>query len=366
MPMKDLIDFNDITENEWSELHSIASDIMKNSGKYIDSCKDKILATLFYEPSTRTMFSFQTAMLPLGGKVIGFSEPLNSSIAKGENLQDTIKTVSCYADLIVMRHFREGAAMAAAMCSDVPVINAGDGGHLHPTQTLTDLTTISFEKGRINNLVVGICGDLKNGRTVHSLIKAMSRFENISFVLISPDSLKTPEYLTKMLKRKNIGFIETADLEIYMGELDILYMTRIQAERFADKSEYERNKGIYVLDCEKLKPARSDMIIMHPLPRVDEIAHEVDQDPRAKYFKQAKYGLYIRMALILRMLTGSFSGVAGKDIQWENYTHCCSNPNCITNSERYLPQHFSQVKWEQGIYYCGYCERQYDGKGNRI
>ena len=357
MQVRDMLDFNHLAVEEWDKLFHVAKDIMKNSEKYMDACKGKILATLFLEPSTRTMFSFQSAMLRLGGKVIGLSEPSNSSISKGENLRDTIKTISCYADLIAVRHPVEGAAMAAAMFSDVPVINAGDGGHLHPTQTLTDLTTIAMEKDTLTGLTIGMCGDLKNGRTVHSLLKALAKFPDNRFILISPPNLMVPEYLTKMLRRKGFYCLETSDLDAFMGELDILYMTRIQRERFESVQEYEKSRGTYILNAEKMKLAKDDMLVMHPLPRLDEIAHEVDDDPRAKYFKQAKYGLYIRMALILRMLTGPFDAAGEKDITQTDII--CSNPRCITNHERYLPQQFKTVKSEPDILYCMYCEKQY-------
>lgn len=357
MKIRDMIDFNDLPLAEWDRLFFMAMDIMKNSEKYIDACKGKILATLFLEPSTRTMFSFQSAMLRLGGKVIGFSEPGNSSISKGEDLQDTIKTLSCYTDLLVIRHPLEGAAKAASMFADVPVINAGDGGHLHPTQTLTDLTTIAVEKGRLDNLTIGMCGDLKNGRTVHSLIKAMAKFPDNRFILISPPNLMVPDYLTKMLKRKGITYVETNDLEGNIGKLDIFYMTRIQRERFASVREYEQSKGVYILDPEKMRLAREDMLVLHPLPRVDEITHEVDNDPRAKYFKQAQFGLYIRMALILRMLSGPFD--AEEDREFASTKLSCSNPKCITNHEHYLPQRFKGIKTDPSLLYCIYCEKQY-------
>jgi aspartate carbamoyltransferase catalytic subunit len=360
MKRNHLIDFTDITYKEWQELLDIALDIKKNPDKYLDACRDKILATLFFEPSTRTMFSFQTAMLRLGGKVIGFSEPKNSSVSKGEDLQDTIKTVSCYADIIAMRHPIEGAAMAASLYSDTPIINAGDGGHAHPTQTLTDLTTIMLEKGRLDHLTVGMCGDLKNGRTVHSLVSALSRNSGIHFIFISPEKLRMPPYLLKMLENKGIQYKETEDLESEIPPLDILYMTRIQRERFADMDEYNSLKGIYVLNAHKLSKAKEDMMVMHPLPRVDEISHDVDDDKRAKYFVQANNGLYIRMALLLRMLRRE-----KKPNTKEGFLKLpihCTNPKCITNTESYLPQLFDEVPKQENLYHCIYCDKQYEWK----
>ena len=276
---------------------------MENKEKYSEKCKNKILATLFFEPSTRTRLSFESAMLGLGGNVIGFSDAMNSSASKGETVSDTIRVVNGYSDIIAMRHPKEGAPMVASEVSRVPIINAGDGGHNHPTQTLTDLLTISKEKGRLADLTIGLCGDLKFGRTVHSLITAMARYKNIKFILISPEELKVPNYIkTEVLDKNNIKWCETQDIEEHMNELDILYMTRVQKERFFNEADYVRLKDYYILNEEKLKNAKSDLCIMHPLPRVNEIAKEVDNDPRACYFKQAEYGRYIRMALILKLL----------------------------------------------------------------
>ena len=301
--MKHLIDIKDLSTQEIDELILIAKDIMNNKDKYLKKCDTKKLATLFYEPSTRTRLSFEAAMLELGGNVLGFSSANSSSAAKGESLSDTIRVVGGYADIIALRHPKEGAAMVAASKSEVPIINAGDGGHSHPTQTLTDLLTIKCEKGRLNDLTIGVCGDLKFGRTVHSLITAMSRYKNIKFVLISPEELKTPDYIKEdILKRNNIEYIETNDIEEYLGDLDILYMTRVQKERFFNEDDYVRLKDYYILNKEKLEKAKEDLCIMHPLPRVNEIAVDVDDDKRACYFKQAQYGKYIRMALILRLL----------------------------------------------------------------
>lgn len=301
--MRNLIDIKELSVNEISELIKVAKDIMQNPEKYSEKCKHKKLATLFFEPSTRTRLSFEAAMLELGGSVIGFPSASSSSTSKGESVSDTIRTVGCYSDIIAMRHPKEGAPLVAAMKSTVPIINAGDGGHNHPTQTLTDLLTISCEKGRLESLTIGLCGDLKFGRTIHSLITAMVRYKNIKFVLISPDELKIPEYLKEeVLEKNNIEYIETNDIEEYMDKLDILYMTRVQKERFFNEEDYIRLKDYYILNKEKLEKAKSDLCIMHPLPRVNEISTEVDDDPRACYFKQVRYGKYIRMALILKLL----------------------------------------------------------------
>lgn len=301
--MKSLIDILDFTVDELDELIATANDIIANPEKYSEKCKGKKLATLFFEPSTRTRLSFEAAMLELGGSVIGFSEANSSSASKGESVADTAKVISCYADIIAMRHPKEGAPLVAAQNASIPVINAGDGGHNHPTQTLADLLTIQREKGGFNNLTVGFCGDLKFGRTVHSLINALSRYDGINVVLISPEELKLPSYVKKdVLKKKNIPYKQTTDLESVMPELDILYMTRVQRERFFNEEDYLRLKDSYVLEPKKLKNAKSDLCIMHPLPRVNEISVAVDDDPRACYFKQVLNGKYIRMALILKLL----------------------------------------------------------------
>lgn len=293
----------DFTLEELEEIFELAGDIIADPAKYSDSMKGKLLATLFYEPSTRTRFSFEAAMLRLGGQVIGFSEPGSSSVAKGESVADTIKTVSCYADIAVMRHPKEGAPKVASLYSEIPVINAGDGGHQHPTQTLTDLLTIKTVKGRLSNLTIGFCGDLKFGRTVHSLIKAISRYDNIRIVLISPEELMIPDYIRdEILIKNNIDFKEVERIEDEIGSLDILYMTRVQKERFFNEDDYIRLKDRFILDKEKLDLAPESMIVLHPLPRVNEIDYEIDEDPRALYFKQAKYGMYARMALMLKLL----------------------------------------------------------------
>jgi aspartate carbamoyltransferase catalytic subunit len=301
--MKHLIDIKDLSVEEIEELIKVAKDIISNKEKYAHKCDGKKIATLFFEPSTRTRLSFESAMMELGGNVLGFSEASSSSVSKGESVADTIRVVGCYSDIIAMRHPKEGAPLVASMKSTVPIINAGDGGHNHPTQTLTDLLTIQCEKNRLDNLTIGLCGDLKFGRTVHSLITAMSRYKNIKFVLISPKELVIPEYIKKdILEKNNIEYCETTDIEEYMGKLDVLYMTRVQRERFFNEDDYVRLKDYYILNKEKLKDAKEDLCIMHPLPRVNEIATDVDDDKRACYFKQAEYGKYIRMALILKLL----------------------------------------------------------------
>ncbi len=302
MKTKHLIDIKDFSKKEIDNLIKVANDIIENREKYSHKCDGKILATLFFEPSTRTRLSFESAMLRLGGKVLGFSESSSSSTAKGETLGDTIRVVGGYADIIAMRHPKEGAPTVAIKNSIVPIINAGDGGHNHPTQTLTDLFTINREKKRLDNLTIGLCGDLKFGRTVHSLITAMMRYKNIKFVLISPKELKLPDYLKELLDNQKIEYIETNNIEEYMKDIDILYMTRVQKERFFNEEDYLRLKDYYILTKEKLKTAKKDLTILHPLPRVTEIAKEVDNDKRAKYFEQAYNGVYIRMALILKLL----------------------------------------------------------------
>lgn len=301
--MKYLIDSMDLTTTQIEQLISLATDIRKDKSRYQDVCKNKILATLFFEPSTRTRLSFESAMLSLGGQVLGFSSANSSSASKGETVSDTIKVVSCYCDIIAMRHPKEGAPLVAVKSSKVPVINAGDGGHNHPTQTLTDLFTIYSEKGRLDNLTVGFCGDLKFGRTVHSLLKALSKYPNMKFIFISPKELKIPDYLKEdLLIKNNLVFKEVETIEEVIEELDIIYMTRVQQERFFNEQDYIRLKDTYILDKEKIKDSKKDLIIMHPLPRVNEIAIEIDDDPRAKYFDQAQNGRYIRMALIMTML----------------------------------------------------------------
>ena len=307
--MRHLIDILELTTEEIDDLIKVAADIMEHPAKYAHICSGKKLATLFFEPSTRTRLSFEAAMYELGGNVLGFSEPGGSSAAKGESVSDTIRTVSCYADIIAMRHPKEGAPLVASMKSLVPIINAGDGGHHHPTQTLTDLFTIKKEKGHFDNLTVGLCGDLKFGRTVHSLIGALSRYQNVRFVLISPTELILPEYIkTEVLDRNGLSYTETTDLEAAMPELDILYMTRVQRERFFNEADYIRLKDSYILTAKKLANSKPTLSVMHPLPRVNEISTDVDDDPRACYFKQVLNGKFIRMALIMKLL-----GISAED-----------------------------------------------------
>ena len=301
--MKHLIDIMQLTTEEIDEMIDTANDIIANPDKYAEKCKWKKLATLFFEPSTRTRLSFEAAMYELGGNVLGFSEAQSSSAAKGESVSDTIRTVGAYADIIAMRHPKEGAPMVACRRSTVPIINAGDGGHNHPTQTLTDLLTIKREKGHFDGLTIGFCGDLKFGRTVHSLMAAMSRYDNVKFIFISPDELRLPEYLKEdILDPKNIEYVETTDLEDAMPQLDILYMTRVQRERFFNEQDYIRLKDSYILTPDKLADAKDSLSILHPLPRVNEISTAVDDDPRAKYFEQVRNGKFIRMALLLKLL----------------------------------------------------------------
>lgn len=300
--MKHLISPLDFSVEELDKLLSLASDIEHNPDKYKDICRGKKLATLFYEPSTRTRLSFEAAMINLGGEVLGFSEASSSSAAKGESVADTIRIISCYADICAMRHPKEGAALVAAKNSGIPVINAGDGGHQHPTQTLTDLLTIKSLKGRLDNITIGLCGDLKFGRTVHSLINALLRYDNVKFVLISPTELKVPKYIIENIIEAGAQYEEVTKLEDVIGKLDLLYMTRVQRERFFNEEDYIRLKDSFILDKKKMKLAKDDMLVLHPLPRVNEISVEVDEDPRSVYFKQAQYGVYVRMALILTLL----------------------------------------------------------------
>lgn len=300
---KSILEPMDMTTAELEEIFDLADEIIADPPRFAHACDGKLLATLFYEPSTRTRFSFEAAMLRLGGQVIGFSEPNSSSVAKGESIADTIRTIACYADIAVMRHPKEGAPRVAANSTDMPVINAGDGGHQHPTQTLTDLLTIRRRKGGFENLTVGLCGDLKFGRTVHSLIKALSRYAGIKFVLISPEELRIPDYVRRgVLEANNIPFREVKKMQDVLPELDVLYMTRVQRERFFNEDDYIRLKDRYILDAEKMQLANANMMVLHPLPRVNEIAVEVDDDPRALYFEQARNGMFVRMALIMKLL----------------------------------------------------------------
>ena len=358
---RSLISILELSIPELDDLIATANDIIENPAKYAEVCKGKKLATLFFEPSTRTRLSFEAAMLELGGSVLGFSEANSSSASKGESVADTAKVISCYADIMAMRHPRDGAPFVAAQNATIPVINAGDGGHNHPTQTLTDLLTISREKGRLDHLTIGLCGDLKYGRTVHSLIEAMSRYEGVRFVLISPEELKVPDYIKyEVMDKHGNPYEETPDLEAALPELDILYMTRIQRERFADPYEYERLKDSYVLTPEKLESAKPDMAILHPLPRVNEISVKVDDDPRACYFRQALCGKYIRMALIYKLLQETDQPSPAKVHPADHLvnTITCHNPRCITNVEQELDQVFYPVNLEHGIYRCLYCEEK--------
>lgn len=357
--MRSVIDIVDLSVEEIDGLIATANDIIENPSKYAEKCKGKKLATLFFEPSTRTRLSFESAMYELGGNVIGFSEASSSSATKGESVADCAKVISCYADIIAMRSPKEGAAYVAAKNASIPVINAGDGGHCHPTQTLADLLTISREKGRLNNLTVGFCGDLKYGRTVHSLIAALSRYTGIKIVLISPDELRIPGFVKYEIMEKNgMQYEETESLEESMPKLDILYMTRVQRERFVDKAQYERLKDSYILDTAKLETAKKDLAILHPLPRVNEISVKVDDDPRACYFKQVRNGKYMRMALILKLLDESKDETRTqfkvKDALINKLR--CSNPSCISQTEQELDQIFEIKDKALGVARCVYCE----------
>jgi len=356
--MRSLIDIVDFSVEEIQELLETACDISENPSKYAERCRGKKLATLFFEPSTRTRLSFEAAMYELGGNVLGFSEASSSSASKGESMADTAKILSCYADIMAIRHPKEGAPFVAATNASIPVINAGDGGHCHPTQTLADLLTIYRENGRLNNLVVGCCGDLKYGRTVHSLLSALSRYENIKVILISPEELRIPKYVKyEVLEKNGMQYVETNSLEDAIPELDVLYMTRIQRERFDSIDEYERLKDSYILTPEKMEAAKPTMRVLHPLPRVNEISVKVDEDPRAAYFRQALNGKYMRMALILKLLKEAEEGRQMPQISAvEDDKLICSNPRCISSSEQELPHRFRLVDAQHGIYRCIYCE----------
>ena len=359
--MRSLIDIVDFSVDELQQLLDTACDITENPDKYADACKRKKLATLFFEPSTRTRLSFEAAMLELGGSVIGFSEAGSSSAAKGESVADTAKTVSCYADLIAMRHPREGAPFVASQAAWIPVINAGDGGHNHPTQTLADLLTISRELGRLDNMTIGLCGDLKYGRTVHSLIEAMSRYPGIRFVLISPKELQLPSYIRyNVLEKHSIPYTEVTSMEEAMPQLDVLYMTRIQRERFDDPAEYDRLKDSYVLTAEKMALAKEKMAVLHPLPRGNEISVKVDEDPRAAYFRQALNGKHMRMALILKLLAEAKAAPKPQKVMPEDlvYDRVCRNPKCISQVEQELPQLFKLTDKAANIHRCIYCEQK--------
>ena len=349
------LDLNDYPVLWWDKLLKLSQEIVANPKYFSHRCSGKVMGTLFFEPSTRTQMSFQTAMIKLGGSIIGFDNPSTSSVSKGENLKDTTKIVSSYADVLVMRHPLEGSAKAVALTADCPVINAGDGGHLHPTQTLTDLLTLKQEKGTLENLTIGLCGDLLNGRTTHSLCKAISCYKGNKFVLISTPKLRIPAYIKEYIVKHGCEYVEAQSLEDTIGDLDVLYMTRIQKERFDSEEEYLAQKNVYMLDNEKLKNAKADLSILHPLPRVDEIHIEVDDDPRALYFKQAKYGVFVRMALILTILeseqieTRFFEG----DVKADVY---CPNPKCITNFESYLKKSYNQ---NGEVHICEYCDKRF-------
>lgn len=345
-----LIDLNDYPVSWWNGLINLGEEIKNNPAEFAHECEGQIMATLFYEPSTRTQMSFQTAMLRLGGRIIGFDNPSNSSVSKGESLKDTTKIVSSYADIMVIRHPMAGTAKAAALTAGCPVINAGDGGHLHPTQTLTDLMTVSELKGRTDNLTVGCCGDLLNGRTVHSLLRALMRFKGNRFVLISTPELRLPSYVTDELRANGCEIKEVSTLEECIGELDVLYMTRIQRERFKSPEDYAKQSGVYRLTADKMAMARADLAVLHPLPKVDEIAYDVDDDPRCQFFEQAENGMFIRMALVAKLIGAERVGrcpaypIPGKTF--------CDNPRCITNHEKYLPKLTKEVDGEVRCHYC--------------
>ncbi len=347
------IDLNDYPVTWWNKVIKLGAEIYAHPQRYIQACAGKIMATLFYEPSTRTQMSFQSAMIRLGGSIIGFDNPMSSSVSKGENLKDTTKVVSSYSDILIIRHPMAGSAKAAALSADCPVVNAGDGGHLHPTQTLTDLLTLHMEKKRLDHLTIGLCGDLLYGRTVHSLCKALSCYPGNRFVLISTPELRLPKYIIKILAASGCEYREESSLDAAIGELDVLYMTRIQRERFASEAEYLAQKDIYCLTPDKMRHAKSDLAVLHPLPRVDEIAVAVDNDERALYFKQAQYGMYIRMALIMTLLE---SKTVQPLLHGKEYPElCCCNAKCISGNETYLPRRFVE---KDGRIRCEYCEER--------
>ncbi|MCL1835204.1 MAG: aspartate carbamoyltransferase [Oscillospiraceae bacterium] len=356
--MRDLVHVSDMTREWWEGLYSRCRDIIARPGDYVDACKGKVLATLFYEPSTRTNFSFQSAMQRLGGTVFGFSDPMGTSVAKGETLADTIRIAAAYSDTIVIRSPQEGAAAASALYSDVPIINAGDGSHMHPTQTLADLTTICEKRGAIGSLRVGLCGDLKYGRTVHSLVEALASFPDISYTLISPTDLQLPPYMIADMERAGHDFVQTDSLADAIAGLDVLYMTRVQRERFSDIADYDRLKDTYILTQAMLAGAKPDLLIMHPLPRQKEISPDVDGDPRAAYFEQARFGMFIRMALLLE-LTNMPRGAP--PLPRGSVDSMCCNPACVTQSEFYLPQLISGGAAPR----CMYCDSERIMTGGR-
>lgn len=354
---RNVLDPTDLSVEEIEIIMERALDIIANRAKYADACKGKKLATLFYEPSTRTRLSFTAAMMELGGNVLGFSDAANSSVSKGETVADTVRVVSCFADIIAMRHFKEGAPFVASQYASVPVINAGDGGHSHPTQTLTDLLTIRREMGRFDHLTIGLCGDLKFGRTVHSLIKAMGRYEGVKFVLIAPEELRLPDYIKKdVCDSYGLEYVEVASLEDAMPMLDVLYMTRVQKERFDNVAEYERLKDSFILDEEKMALAKSNMIVLHPLPRVNEITQEVDKDPRAAYFRQVENGKFVRMSLIYTLLKWKEEGKMALPQQLHIVEGPkCSHSRCISSIEPVKPLY---IKGNDGSCRCIYCETE--------
>ncbi|MBE6920262.1 MAG: aspartate carbamoyltransferase [Ruminococcaceae bacterium] len=359
--MRSLISILDFSVAELDALIATAKDIIAHPEDYREKCRYKKLATLFYEPSTRTRLSFEAAMLDLGGSVLGFSEANSSSASKGESMADTAKILSCYADIMAIRHPKEGAPYVASCNATVPVINAGDGGHNHPTQTLTDILTISREMGRLNNLTIGLCGDLKYGRTVHSLIEAMARYEGVKFVLISPEELKIPGFIRfNVLERYGIAYEEVSSLDEAMPELDVLYMTRIQRERFDSQEEYDRLKNSYILDPGKMALAKKNMCVLHPLPRVNEISVAVDSDPRAAYFRQALNGKFVRMALILKLLQEAEQNPVRQTVDTSGYLkdRVCTNPKCICQTEQELPHLAKLTDPKANIYRCIYCEHK--------
>jgi len=350
--VRHFVSIEDVTPEWFLDLYNVCRDMIQNPERYVDACRGQVMASLFFEPSTRTNFSFQTAMMRLGGSVFGFSDPSGTAVAKGESLADTIRMVSAYADAVVMRSPFEGAAAAGALYSEVPLINAGDGGHMHPTQTLTDLTTICEKRGKVGDIAVGLCGDLKNGRTVHSLALALARFPNIQFKFIAPREMAMPGYVLDALRERGQRYIEVTNLESSIPQLDVLYMTRIQKERFTDPLEYERNKGLYILTRRKLDRAKKDLLIMHPLPRVDEISPDVDGDPRAAYFDQARYGMFIRMALLYRLIHTPRQAAS---TAYDPTPRICSNERCITKTEAYLPNLTARGRNSETV--CSYCDK---------
>lgn len=353
--MRHLLDPTDLTVDEIDEIITLACDIIAHRDRYVEACKGKKLATLFYEPSTRTRLSFTAAMMELGGNVLGFSDAKSSSVSKGETVADTVRVISRFADIIAMRHYKEGAPLVATQYASIPIINAGDGGHSHPTQTMTDLLTIHREKGHFDNLTIGLCGDLKFGRTVHSLIKAMGRYNNVKFVLIAPDELRLPNYIKRDVCDKNkLSYEEVGTLEEAMPQLDVLYMTRVQRERFDDLEQYERLKDSFILNADKMRAAKKDMIVLHPLPRVNEITYNVDADPRAAYFRQVENGKFVRMALIYTLLKWKEEGRQPLTTQADEILEVtpCTNPHCIATTEPVRPLYFREPSGECRCIYC--------------